>query len=140
MGTLELYIIKDEGYHAFLIRKGWQVAKLNSSKSLKVENIKQLDMHNYTDEVFLLTKGKTVLITAKFNNNKTKFKLDFMKPGVIYNVPVKTWHNIAMNDDCEVVIVENDNTHISDFEFIDLSDEMRIELILRVNKLYKIPA
>ena len=62
--TLEKYEIKESGYHPFLIRDGWQVAQLNFDINQEVENIKKLDIHNHTDEVFILLKGTAVLITA----------------------------------------------------------------------------
>ena len=136
MGLLEKYEIKKEGYDPFLIRKGWQVAQLNANENQRVENIVRIDIHYHTDEVFILTKGNAVLITATITDNTPAFELEFMKQGITYNVPVKTWHNIAMQEGCEVIIVENDNTHLGDFEFFDLSKEKQNELIVHVNELF----
>lgn len=137
MSNIEKYEIQKEGYHPFLIQEGWQVAQLNSDENQKIENIKRLDVHNHTDEVFLLKKGKAVLITASIIDNEPRFELELMKPEITYNVPVKTWHNIAMEKGSEVIIVEKDNTHLSDFEFLDLSTEKQNELIEKVNQLYR---
>jgi len=136
MVAIEKYEIKKEGYHPFLIREGWQVAQLNADDNQKIENIKRLDVHNHTDEVFILKKGKAVLITATIENNEPQFILDLMNPELTYNVPVKTWHNIAMLEGSEVIIIEKDCTHLSDFEFFDLTDEKKNELVERVTELY----
>lgn len=136
MSLIEKYEIKKEGYHPLLIRDGWQVAQLNADSNQKAENIKKLDIHNHTDEVFVLTKGKAVLITAGLIDNEPIFELELMKPGITYNVPVKTWHNIALQKGSEVIIVEKENTHLSDFECFDLSKEKQNELIDKVNELY----
>ena len=136
MALLEKYEIKKEVYDPFLIKEGWQVAQLNADESQRVENIVRIDIHYHTDEVFILTKGKAVLITAAIIDDKPVFELELMQQGVTYNVPVRTWHNIAMLEGSEVIIVEKDNTHLGDFEFFDLSTEKRNELINKVKELY----
>lgn len=136
MALLEKYEIKKEGYDPFLIKEGWQVAQLNADESQGVENIVRIDIHYHTDEVFILTKGKAVLITAAIIDDKPVFELELMQQGVTYNVPVRTWHNIAMLEGSEVIIVEKDNTHLGDYEFFDLSTEKRNELINKVKELY----
>jgi mannose-6-phosphate isomerase-like protein (cupin superfamily) len=137
MNTIEKYEIKESGYHPFLIRDGWQVAQLNYDISQNVENIKKLDIHNHTDEVFILLKGTAVLITAILNNNQPQFGLEIMKPGITYNIPQKTWHNIAMEKGCGVIVVEKSNTHENDFEFFYLTEEKQLELRARIEKLTK---
>lgn len=137
MNTLERYEIKESGYHPFLIRDGWQVAQLNYDINQKVENTKRLDVHNHTDEVFILLKGTAVLITATINDNQPQFGLELMKPGITYNIPQKTWHNIAMEKGCSVIIVEKSNTHVNDFEFFQLKEEKQLELRARVKELTK---
>ena len=54
-----------------------------------------------------------------------------MKEGIVYNIPKGVWHNIALSTDAEVFIVENSNTHLSDFEYYYLSEKM----IQRLNSL-----
>lgn len=135
---MEKYRIEGEGYHPFLIREGWQVAQLNYNENQKVENITRIDIHHHTDEVFMLMKGKAVLIGAEIVKNEPVFDFELMLPGTVYNIPVNTWHNIAMQQGCEVLIIEKDNTHVLDFEFFGLSDRIRMELIEKVNDLYKI--
>jgi mannose-6-phosphate isomerase-like protein (cupin superfamily) len=135
MGTIEKYSIKDEGYHPFLIRDGWQVAQLNSDDNQKIENITKLDIHHQTDEVFILLKGIVVLITATINNNNQPvLEVELMKSEITYNIPVNTWHNIAMKEGSEVLIIEKSNTHVSDFEFYQLTEEQQMELREKVKE------
>ena len=133
MSTIEKYTIKDSGYHPFLIRDGWQVAQLNYDEKRKIENNTRPDIHNHTDEVLILLKGQAVLITAKLEQRQPQFEL--MKPETTYNIPQRTWHNIAMNEGREVIIVEKSDTHISDFEFYDLFVEIQYELRDRIREL-----
>lgn len=128
MKLIEQYQISDNGYHPFLIRDGWQVAQLNYMPEQEIGNIVKLDIHHLTDEVFILLNGKAVLIGAEINGNDVNFEVELMKPNITYNIPVGTWHNIAMSKDCEIIIVEKSDTHIADFEFFPLSDEKKNEM------------
>ena len=138
MATIEKYKIEGSGYHRFFISEGWQVAQLNADDKQKVENIGRLDIHNHTDEIFILISGRAVLISATVIDNEPIFEMEFMKPGITYNIPVKTWHNIAMQEGCQVIIVEKENTHLNDFEFLELDKEKKCELVEKVNELYHI--
>ena len=128
MKLIEQYQISDNGYHPFLIRDGWQVAQLNYIPEQEIGNIEKLDIHHLTDEVFILLKGNAVLIGAEINGNDVDFKVELMLPHITYNIPVNTWHNIAMSQDCEIIIVEKSNTHKGDFEFFQLSEEKKQEM------------
>lgn len=135
MSLIEKYKIDNEGYHPFLIREGWQVAQLNADENQKIENITKLDVHFHTDEVFLLLKGEVVLITASIEDKKLEYELELMKKGVTYNIPKNVWHNIAMQEGSEVIIVEKSDTHLSDFEFHNLSEDEQMELRSKVREI-----
>ena len=132
MKLIEQYQISDNGYHPFLIRDGWQVAQLNYMPEQEIGNIVKLDIHHLTDEVFILLNGKAVLIGAEINGNDVNFEVELMKPNITYNIPVGTWHNIAMSTDCEIIIVEKSDTHVADFEFFPLSEEKKNEMEILV--------
>ena len=133
---IETYKIKENGYHPFLIREGWQVAQLNYMPEQHIDNIKKLDVHHLTDEVFVLLKGKAVLISAQIDREKVRFEVELMKPNITYNIPVDTWHNIAMEKGCEVLLVEKSNTHLGDFEFYPLNKEKKQEMDALVKKAF----
>ncbi|MEO1009926.1 MAG: hypothetical protein AAFX53_01390 [Bacteroidota bacterium] len=131
---IEQFRINDPGYHPFLIRDHWQVAQLNYMEEQDMDNIHKLDVHHYTDEVFVLLKGKVVLIGAHIQNGDPVFTVELMRPNITYNIPKGTWHNIAMTQGSEVLIVEKANTHIADFEFLFLSSERQNELRTKVKQ------
>jgi mannose-6-phosphate isomerase-like protein (cupin superfamily) len=118
---LEKYKITENGYHPFLISEGWQVAQLNYMDEQHIDNIYRMEVHHKTDEVFVLLKGKAVLILAEFEDNDAVFEVELMKPRTTYNIPKNKWHNIAMEEGSEVLIVEKSNTHLKDFSFKNLS-------------------
>ena len=136
MNLIEKYQFEGEGYNPVLISREWQVAFLNYHVNESLESIVKLDIHHETDEVFILLEGHCTLIAAEINKGKITYDLKDMKPGIFYNIPCNTWHKIAMQPGCKVCIVEKSNTHVSDFEFYDLSKEEIADLRTQVNHLH----
>lgn len=129
---IEKYTTKEEGYHPFFISNGWQVAQLNYLKDQNIDNIKKMDVHFMTDEIFVLMYGEAVLISSTIINDTPNFEVELMRKGIIYNIPKNVWHNIAMKEGSEVLIVEKSDTHLGDFEFYELKDEQIAELKRKV--------
>jgi hypothetical protein len=117
---IQTYFHEGAGYNPFFIKDNWQVAQLNFMPQQGLYAIQKMDMHLQTDEIFVLTKGTAVLIGAVADNEVFRFELIKMKAGVTYNIPVNLWHNIAMDRDAEVIIVEKSNTHLGDFVYREL--------------------
>ena len=135
---LDKYQHLDPGYNPFLITPTWQVAQLNFSEDQLIENINRVDIHHHTDEVFILLVGEAVLITAEVEGAQIAFQGDQMEHGITYNVPEKTWHNIAMKAGSKVIIVEDSNTHLGDFEFYDLNEDQKRALIALVTNKFEL--
>jgi mannose-6-phosphate isomerase-like protein (cupin superfamily) len=120
---VEKYYHRGEGYNPFLIRERWQVAQLNHVVNHGFEDLLDMERHQSTDEVFILFKGTAVILTAEMNEGETTFEYVKLDCGVTYNVPAGVWHNIAMSDDAQIILVENSNTHLYDVEHRTLSEE-----------------
>lgn len=125
---IETYFHHGTGYNPFFIQEHWQVAQLNFMDEQGLYAIQKMDMHVQTDEVFILTKGTAVLIAGELQQNKFTFELIKMKAGTTYNIRANLWHNIAMDTDAQVIIVEKSNTHLGDFIFRSLSIEEQEDL------------
>lgn len=134
---IESYKIKENGYHPFLISDGWQVAQLNFLEEQHINNINKIDAHHQTDEVFVLLKGKAVLILASIKDGEPIFEVELMKPRITYNIKKNEWHNIAMEKGSKVLIVEKSNTHLNDFSYMDLSPNKIAELKTMVKEVLK---
>lgn len=138
---IETYFHPGSGYNPFFIKEHWQVAQLNFMDEQGLYAIQKMDMHLQTDEVFILTKGTAVLIAGELLQNKFAFELIKMKAGTTYNIRANLWHNIAMDTDAQVIIVEKSNTHLGDFIFRSLSIEEQenlnnaISLLLQNNDI-----
>jgi len=135
---IEKYDIKGDGYNPFLIREGWQVAQLNYVEKHGLDDIDNIEVHKKTDEVFILFKGTGVLIAVEKKDNKINTQVINMKFGVTYNIPAGTWHNIAMDKDASMFIIEKDNTHLYDCQYIDLSDSEKQDIYKQIKDIVKI--
>jgi mannose-6-phosphate isomerase-like protein (cupin superfamily) len=133
VNSIEKYVYKGAGYNPVLIREGWQVAILNYLSGHGLDEIDKLEVHNKTDEVFILLKGTAVLIAGK----PDVFELVNMEQGHIYNIPKGCWHNIAMDEDASLIIVENDNTHKTDVTYLSLDAAQQRELGDRIKEITK---
>ncbi|HVU94471.1 MAG TPA: hypothetical protein VHE34_04570 [Puia sp.] len=123
---IETYEHRGEGYNPFIIREGWQVAQLNHLEAQDLEGIAKVDMHRKTDEAFVLLRGSAVLIAAAENESADLcFTCVKMEPGITYNIPVNTWHNIAMDKEASVIIVERSDTHLGDYVYRPLTDRQQ---------------
>lgn len=134
MELIQKYIHEGNGYCPSLISNGWQVAFLNYAETETLESIDKLDIHFKTDEAFVLLSGKAVLIAAKIENENISYDIINMKENVIYNIPVNSWHKIAMFPQSKVCIIEKQLTHIDDFKFYHLSPEQKERLRNEVHK------
>lgn len=122
---IEAYSYEGKGYHPFLIREGWQVAQLNYVEKHGLDDIDQIEVHNQSDEAFILFKGKAVLVEVQIEQEDIHFNCQYMKPGVTYNIPAGTWHEIAMDRDAEIIIVERANTHKQDCSYSKLTESQK---------------
>ncbi|GHT14916.1 hypothetical protein AGMMS4956_13760 [Bacteroidia bacterium] len=134
MKLIEIYQHEKQGYNPFLITDRWQVALLNYAPAEALQAIDKLDVHHETDEVFVLLRGKSALIAADIKNGAIEYDVIDMQPNIVYNIPKNVWHKIAMQEGSQVLIVENNNTHIGDFEFYDLNEQQKQQLQKIVNE------
>ncbi|HZK65799.1 MAG TPA: hypothetical protein VFC34_16775 [Puia sp.] len=129
---IEIFVHKGEGYNPFFIRDHWQVAQLNHIVAQDLWQIEKMDMHRETDEIFILTKGTAVLIAGEAEKEGFLFQCIGMQVGITYNIPANAWHNIAMDKEAEIIIVEKSNTHLDDFVYQLLTDKEKQELNVRI--------
>jgi len=117
-----------------VLTKDWQVAQLNYIPSQAPENLRMLDQHTFTDETFILMQGRAVLIT--YNEKTKEGSLTSLKWGHTYNVPVMMWHNIAMEENSIVMIMESRDAHIKGLRQIGLPNKLKEEIIAYTGKLW----
>lgn len=74
------------------------------------------------------------MIEAKPQKDTISLYCERMKLGVTYNIPAGTWHNIAMNSDAEIIIVEKSNTHKQDCAYQRLSQLEKEDLYSMIRR------
>ena len=122
------------GYQALVSHGAWRVAVLRYLDELKIENIHTMERHTATDEVFILSFGKAMLILGGNDNLISDFHSVTMKIGEIYNVKKNTWHTVVLSEDAHIIIVENDDTSKDNSETCELTEKLSREIQLQGNQ------
>lgn len=130
---IETYHHDQEGYNPFFIKDHWQVAQLNYTPDQGFNAIRKMDMHLETDEVFVLLTGNAVLIAGSEIKDGMQFEVIKMQPGITYNIPVNVWHNIAMDTNASVIIIEKSNTHLGDYicQPLDIQEQEMLSMTIQ---------
>lgn len=130
MDSREIEIIDfvPAGYKPLVDFGAWRVAVLKFCDDLKLENIKTMQKHLETDEVFVLIRGNCTLFLGKDGDRPEDIKSVHMEHGKVYNIKKGVWHNHIMDEDGEVLIVENRNTCDDNSPIIVLDGEQLAQL------------
>ena len=107
---VEIHEYKGEGYKPLVDFESWRVAVLRYAEVFT--EVKVVERHLETDEVFVLLEGEATLITEEADGLR-EWK---MERGKIYNVLKGVWHHIIVTPDANVLIVENRNTSTENSE------------------------
>jgi mannose-6-phosphate isomerase-like protein (cupin superfamily) len=94
------------GFRPLVTCGDWTVALMNWEQRFDLSGIGDLERHNETDEVFVVTKGNGILFIA----NEDGIRVFDMQPGIIYNVTRSTWHSVIGTRQTTWLIVESKNT------------------------------
>jgi ureidoglycolate hydrolase len=122
---LEVREHNKEGYSPLVDFESWRVAILNFSNDLLPENIKAMQRHNETDEVFILLAGRCILFIGDGEDKISDIFAENMEPLKIYNVKKSVWHSHTLSRDAKVLIVENRDTTFDNSPFSPLTDTQR---------------
>jgi len=116
------------GYRHFVDHRGWRVALMNYEERFDLHHQEQVERHNGSDEVFVLTRGQGVLFTL----TDAGLQVFDMQPGAIYNVTAGTWHSCIGLPDTSWLIVECDDVGAANTDFRTLApaelDALRSQL------------
>lgn len=115
MEGLEIFEHNGPAYNRTMHYESWRVAIANYGEFFDRETYPRIERHMLTDEVFVLLKGKASLVIG-IEREEVE-----MECGKLYNVKVGTWHNVLMDKDAKVLIVENHNTGPENTEYIPIT-------------------
>ncbi len=136
---LEVHTCRDEGFHPQVDFGGWRVALLNFIDHLLPKNLKEMQRHDETDEVFVLLKGQCILFVGDGKDTAGIIHAVDMVPQKIYNVKRGTWHNHTLSEDASVLVVENRDTTIDNSPFCQLSPEQTADIVADTLRLWAVP-
>jgi mannose-6-phosphate isomerase-like protein (cupin superfamily) len=108
-----------QGYQPFVSQRGWLVALMNWEARFDPANVGQVERHNETDEVFVLTAGQGLL----FVDTGEAIQVIDMQPGVIYNVTRGTWHGVLGTHATSWLIVESSDTNDENSDYRQLTQK-----------------
>ncbi len=108
---LQIRSYQGEGYLPLVHYEKWRVAELRYCDELLPQNIKKLQRHNKTDEIFVLLKGNCTLFIADGSDSIGEIYAQQLMPLQIYNVKKGSWHSHTLSPDTTVLIIENDDTY-----------------------------
>lgn len=111
---LEIFEHTDEGYKTQLSFGAWRVAIANFKPMWRRGCLTYMERHLKTDEVFVLLSGEASLLIGR---DMTEYR---MEAGKLYNVKMGAWHQMIMNEDAKVLIVENAETGADNSEYFTI--------------------
>lgn len=106
---LQIFDTQEPGFHPVFVSETWKTAIFNSASQWKEENIRYLQKHLLTDEVFVLLEGNCTLILSDEEFPEKTYRVK-MEPGKVYNIPRGVWHSHILGEHTKVLVVENSNT------------------------------
>lgn len=125
---IEIVEYTEPGYKPIVDFESWRVAILNDIDELEVPNLKTMQKHTLSDEVFVLLKGSLTLFTAGCGDEVGKITATTLEPLKAYNVKKGVWHTHTLTPDSSVLIVENQNTCDDNSPTVYLTDAQIQEL------------
>lgn len=120
---LEIRSHDGPGYQPQVDYGAWRVAILNYTEA--PEAIVNVERHNETDEIFVLTRGKGVLFIGDGAAHPERLFPQPMELGKIYNVKKAVWHTVIMSLDASILIVENRDTSKQNSDHSELKPEQK---------------
>jgi hypothetical protein len=134
---LEVRDYEKEGYSPVVDYAAWRVAILNFTNVLLPENIKAMQRHDETDEVFVLLFGRCILFIGEGGSEIKSIYAEDMRPFKIYNIKKSVWHTHVLSRDAKVLIVENRDTTLDNSPFCRLNTEQRKSIMDLAEELWK---
>jgi ureidoglycolate hydrolase len=123
--AIEIRNFSGEGYQSVLNFESWRVAVLRYHDGSHPDKIHTIERHCQTDEVFILTEGRAVLIVGGTGDEVGELQAVAMQPGKIYNIKKNAWHTTLLGKGAHIIIVENDDTSKENSESTALTNSHR---------------
>lgn len=126
---LEIRQFEGAGYMPLIDYANWRVAMLRYIDELRPHQLKTMQRHDETDEVFVLLSGRCILFLGEGDDEIHSIYAQDMEPLKFYNVKRYCWHTHTLSQNANVLIVENRDTVVENSPQIPLSTTQTQQLI-----------
>ena len=133
---LETHTHEESAFLPLVNFGGWRVAVLNFVHHLLPQNLKDMQRHDETDEVFVLLKGRCILFVGDGREEAGTIHAADMVPLTVYNVKRGTWHNHTLSEDASVLVVENRETTEENSPFCQLTPEQTQAIVADTRRIW----
>jgi hypothetical protein len=123
------------GYKPVVDYGARRVAVLNYIDELDPENLKDMQRHDETDEVFVLLSGNFVLFLGEGRDKVGAIHAVKLEPMKMYNVKRGVWHTHTLEPGASVLIVENVDTSDANSPKAQLDAKQRAEIVRLAKEL-----
>lgn len=130
---LQILDYAGQGFQPLVYFGGWRVAILRAPEDAGAQGVDTMERHTQTDEVFVLTRGRGILLIGGKGARAEGVFPQSMEAGRIYNVRCNVWHAILLSQDASVLIVENGDTSPSNSQYVELGPE-ELDLVRGIEK------
>lgn len=122
---LDVVSYNGEGYLPLIDFEKWRVAELRYIDELEVDNLKDMQKHDETDEIFVLLEGDFTLFIGGQGDEIGEIEAIKLEPLKIYNVKKGTFHTHTPEKNSTVLIVENSDTCDDNSPVVKLTKEQK---------------
>jgi hypothetical protein len=136
---LEIHTYAEPGFGPVVDFGAWRVAVLNHIHHLEPANLKDVQRHDETDEVFVLLKGRCILFLGDGKDTAGQIHAVDLVPQTVYNVKRGTWHTHTLSRDASVLVVENRETKLENSPFRPLTAEQTAFIVAQTRRLWAAP-
>ena len=107
------------GFDIAFKNKNFKCAFIKHSSTYSFGQVHEMKRHNKTDEIFVLLKGRAVMLIM----DGGKFFETELTQNTAYNVQRETWHYLALSEDAEAFVTENADTDSTNTDVMELEEE-----------------
>ncbi len=125
---LQVRQYNEEGFRPLIAFEGWRVAILNYIDEIHPRNNRRMERHLQTDEVFLLLRGRAVLLLGGNGAGLDGVFPQPLESSKLYNVRRNVWHTVLMSRDASLLIVENRDTGELNSEYVEIPEDLLREI------------
>jgi ureidoglycolate hydrolase len=110
----------EQMFKPVIVTGEWRVAVLRQCDKVYPHCIQEVERHNETDEVFILTVGKADLIIVEEKDGRQIPHVIPMGLNVAYNVKQSVWHHAVLSADAHIFLFEKADTSRENSDYMTL--------------------